>query len=492
MPSDRPTLDTVAEAAGVSRMTVSNAYNRPDQLSASTRVHVLQVADRLGYAGPDPAGRSLRRRRVDTIGVLLTERLPTAFTDPGLVSLMRGLSTELGAAGQAALLVPAEADRDGSLVRNALVDGFVVCSMGPTDPAVTSVVARRLPDGDGRQLRACAGVPFVGTDNTAPARWPRTAPAELGHRRLGDRRAARPGGDQPGRRRGPGPVGAAATGWPGSPRPWSRPGSARPTSSSRTRPPTPWPPVGAAARELLDLPTGRRPTAVFGVTDVLALRRDGGRRRCRPAGAAGPVGRRLRRHPRGGRADPGLTTVSQSLFAQGQAAARLVLRLVAGERPVRPGSRGHAGRPAAPPRPAAPRRASAGRSAHAGGEDHDADGQPGRTSSAEPSPTCSASSPMRGGPSRKPPYPIVATVAMPSAPRPGAPARAHRGREDHATPTPHSSAAGEGSARPGARRREHPETGDRAAEPYGADPAEAVDRRVPANRLAAIATANAA
>ena len=31
------TLATVAEAVGVSRMTVSNAYNRPDQLSPELR-----------------------------------------------------------------------------------------------------------------------------------------------------------------------------------------------------------------------------------------------------------------------------------------------------------------------------------------------------------------------------------------------------------------------------------------------------------------------
>ena len=47
---DRPTLDTVAAAAGVSRMTVANAYNRPDQLSAATRLRVLEAAAQLGYA----------------------------------------------------------------------------------------------------------------------------------------------------------------------------------------------------------------------------------------------------------------------------------------------------------------------------------------------------------------------------------------------------------------------------------------------------------
>ncbi len=64
MGEERPTLDTVAAAAGVSRMTVSNAYNRPDQLSPATRERVLAVAEQLGYGGPDPAARSLRRGQV--------------------------------------------------------------------------------------------------------------------------------------------------------------------------------------------------------------------------------------------------------------------------------------------------------------------------------------------------------------------------------------------------------------------------------------------
>ena len=41
MPPDRVTLETIARAVGVSKMTVSNAYNRPDQLSAALRREAL-------------------------------------------------------------------------------------------------------------------------------------------------------------------------------------------------------------------------------------------------------------------------------------------------------------------------------------------------------------------------------------------------------------------------------------------------------------------
>ena len=55
----RVTLQSIADRVGVSRMTVSNAYSRPDQLSADLRDRILAEAAALGYHGPDPAARSL-------------------------------------------------------------------------------------------------------------------------------------------------------------------------------------------------------------------------------------------------------------------------------------------------------------------------------------------------------------------------------------------------------------------------------------------------
>ena len=48
------TLQTVADAVGVSRMTVSNAFSRPDQLSASLRERILRAARDLGTPDPTP------------------------------------------------------------------------------------------------------------------------------------------------------------------------------------------------------------------------------------------------------------------------------------------------------------------------------------------------------------------------------------------------------------------------------------------------------
>jgi hypothetical protein len=135
---DRPTMQTVATAAGVSRMTVSNAYNRPDQLTADTRERVLQIARELGYPGPDPAAQSLRRKSTGTIAVVLTSRLTEAFTDPGLVIILHGIASQLSDAGRALLLVPTSAAESTFPVRHAIADAFILCDLVADDPAVTA------------------------------------------------------------------------------------------------------------------------------------------------------------------------------------------------------------------------------------------------------------------------------------------------------------------------------------------------------------------
>src|SRR5215218_1180256 len=89
----RPTLATVAQALGVSRMTVSNAFNRPDQLSPELRERVLAKARELNYGGPDPGARALSKGRTGSIGVIIDAQLTLAFTDPAAVQMLHGVAS---------------------------------------------------------------------------------------------------------------------------------------------------------------------------------------------------------------------------------------------------------------------------------------------------------------------------------------------------------------------------------------------------------------
>jgi DNA-binding LacI/PurR family transcriptional regulator len=143
----RPTLQTVADAVGVSRSTVSNAYSRPDQLSPELRDRIFAAAQRLGYAGPDPAARSLRRGRVGSIGVLFSATLSYAFTDPYAVRFLQGLAQTAEQHETGLLMMPLSTDGDSAAaaVNNAVVDGFCVYCLPDWHRSLAAIRSRGLP-----------------------------------------------------------------------------------------------------------------------------------------------------------------------------------------------------------------------------------------------------------------------------------------------------------------------------------------------------------
>ena len=180
------TLASLAAELGVSRTTVSNAYNRPDQLSAPLRERVLEAARRLGYPGPDPVARSLRTRRAGAVGLLLTEELSYAFRDPGATGFLEGLALACEKAGTGLLLVPVSPEHsDVDAVHRAGVDGFVVYSVSEDDPHFRAVLARPVPTVVCDQPSGVGGVDRVGVDDRAGTLALGRHLVELGHRRIG-------------------------------------------------------------------------------------------------------------------------------------------------------------------------------------------------------------------------------------------------------------------------------------------------------------------
>ncbi len=182
----RATLKEVAAELGVAPSTVSNAYNRPDQLSVALRERVFETARRLGYPGPDPLARGLRRRRAGAVGVLYDNPLSYAFADPAEVLFLQGVSMVTEEEGLGLLLLsgaPGE-ERDPGVITGAVVDGFVLYSMSEDDPLVAAALGRRLPIVIVDQPRT-GDVPIVGIDDEAAARSAVEHLITLGHWRFG-------------------------------------------------------------------------------------------------------------------------------------------------------------------------------------------------------------------------------------------------------------------------------------------------------------------
>ena len=159
----------VAHAAGVSVMTVSYTYSRPDRVAADTAAKVRASAAKLGYPGPHPAARSLRRGRAGSVGFVLGERLTYAFVDPQAARFLSGVAEVCAAEAVGLTLVPTTGqESDAVRVKDAAVDGFVIWTTTEDDPVLDAVVATGLP----AVIHAAPhrpGLAVVGIDDRAAA-----------------------------------------------------------------------------------------------------------------------------------------------------------------------------------------------------------------------------------------------------------------------------------------------------------------------------------
>ncbi len=180
----RVTLQTVADKVGVSRMTVSNAFSRPDQLSETLRSTILAAAAELGYSGPDPAARALARGSAGSVGVLMTDSLSYAFTDEVATGFLGAVTAELAPTGLALSLVSSSVTGPRIPARDVPMDGALVYSCLGDSAALDWLVRRNLPlvyvDQD-----PPADAPTINVDDRGGARSAAQHLVDLGHRRVG-------------------------------------------------------------------------------------------------------------------------------------------------------------------------------------------------------------------------------------------------------------------------------------------------------------------
>lgn len=168
----------VAAAAGVSLSTASLAFSGNKPVSEETRERVLAAASALGYAGPNPLARNLRRGRSGVVGVAVG-RLSTAFRDPAALPMLDAVSEVLDAAGLGLLLMP-EGDEHAGLPLDAVI--YDVCGR-ETWGAYDDLVARGVPlvvvEGP-----AWAGATYVDVEHRRGAAEVARHLHDLGHRRV--------------------------------------------------------------------------------------------------------------------------------------------------------------------------------------------------------------------------------------------------------------------------------------------------------------------
>ncbi|HEY1572891.1 MAG TPA: LacI family DNA-binding transcriptional regulator [Pseudonocardiaceae bacterium] len=312
----RPTLDSVAARAGVSRATVSRVVNGL-AVTESSQAAVRRAIDELGYV-PNHAARTLVTQRTDLIALVLPETTDRVFSDdqffPGVVN---GVSQVLEQADKQLVLMLAGSAASHARIERSIaarhVDGVLLASLHGADPLPAALARIGIPVVCNERPLGSTPLPYVGVDNLGGAA------AAVGHLLdSGRTRIATIAGPQDmiaGIDRLAGYRSALH-------------GSSRRSIVA----------VGdftldsgmAAMRQLLDDDPGL--DAVFAASDLMAqgalkALRDAGRRVPDDVAVVGFDDTASARHT-----DPPLTTVRQPIIQIGRQMARQVLRLVAGDR----------------------------------------------------------------------------------------------------------------------------------------------------------------
>ncbi|MEW6982577.1 LacI family DNA-binding transcriptional regulator [Colwelliaceae bacterium 6471] len=117
------TLKSIAKELGVSNATVSNAFNRPDQLSEKRRNEILASCEKLGYSGPNKAAQSLRKGKFNIVALVLPDSVEYMVSDPVASMFMKGVSSVLEKNNINILLFSGQAENINAV--SDFVDGFI-------------------------------------------------------------------------------------------------------------------------------------------------------------------------------------------------------------------------------------------------------------------------------------------------------------------------------------------------------------------------------
>ena len=168
-----PTLDQVAERAGVSRTAASRVINNAPHVSRAKREAVEQAIRDLGYH-PNRTARALATSRTDTVVLAISGERPEIFADPFFAQVIVGVSAAIEETDLHLILCLATSVRGQTRLRHLLdrrgVDGMMVMALRGDDPLARIAEQSGLPTVfGGRPLR---GEPrwFVDADNAGGAR----------------------------------------------------------------------------------------------------------------------------------------------------------------------------------------------------------------------------------------------------------------------------------------------------------------------------------
>ncbi|AQZ65622.1 Beta-glucosidase [[Actinomadura] parvosata subsp. kistnae] len=182
----RPTLETVAARAGVSRATVSRVVNGESSVSPEVRTAVMRAVNELGYV-PNLAARSLVTRRTNAVALVLS--VPRQGADALTSAVVQYVTSLLEGAGKQITLMLADTAeshrRIAAHVEARLADGVVLLPPDRGDTLAERLSRTGVPLVLLGKPPIASLVPYVDVDNAGGAVAATEHLLARGRRRIG-------------------------------------------------------------------------------------------------------------------------------------------------------------------------------------------------------------------------------------------------------------------------------------------------------------------
>lgn len=181
------TLEIVAQAAGVSRATVSRVVNGSPKVSRDIAASVSEAITRLNYV-PNRAARSLASRTTGSIALIVPEDVTRFFGDPFFASIVQGITQRLDETDYVLNLLVASSDpghKTTRYLRSGSIDGALVISHHIGDDLLSGCKVPLVFGGRPIALEDVDDICFVDVDNVTGAQIGTRRLVETGRGRIG-------------------------------------------------------------------------------------------------------------------------------------------------------------------------------------------------------------------------------------------------------------------------------------------------------------------
>ncbi|MFI5708673.1 LacI family DNA-binding transcriptional regulator [Kribbella sp. NPDC051620] len=186
-PRRQPTLDEVAERAGVSRSAASRVINNAPNVSPAKREAVRRAVDDLGYV-PNATARALATQQAGSVVLAICGDDPAMFADPFFAEVIVGVHSVLEETELEMMLSLATSARGQArleqLLRTRQADGVMLMSLHGDNPLAALADSASIPVVFGGRPLNFEPRYYVDADNRGGARLAAEHLVQTGRRRI--------------------------------------------------------------------------------------------------------------------------------------------------------------------------------------------------------------------------------------------------------------------------------------------------------------------